>query len=342
MSYKKTLIIGIGLIGGSFAKAIRNNKLSTEIIAFDLDSDAIEMAQSDKVIDAGFVDLRYLEDELNSFDLIVIATPLSSYEAIFAKINKFISPKTVVIDLGSVKDLKIKNTPKNFIPCHPIAGLENNGFEYSTTDLFQNKKFIICAQNSAAQEIAKLITAIGAKPEFMSAKEHDKIFALTSHLPQFLSFLTTELSPKNIKDEFLQKAFRLDNSNTEIWSDIFAANEENLEKFYLEFFGNLEKICAKNEKEIFQIMKDLTTNDKAPQNCEWNFIETNFTAILFRLAVVASYLQIREIKKFQAHGGTGFKDFTSIISLLNFDKEKMTALIKTNQKQLQKLLKSIS
>jgi len=342
MSYKKTLIIGTGLIGGSFAKALRSNKLSAEIIACDLDNDSVEMAKSDGTIDGGFSDLRYLEDELNSFDLIVIATPLSSYEGIFSKINKFISPKAIVIDLGSVKDLAIKNTPKNFVPCHPIAGSENSGFEYSAADLFQNKKFIICTQNSTAQEIAKLISAIGAKPEFMSAKEHDKIYALTSHLPQFLSFLTTELSPKNIKGEFLQKAFRLDNSDPEIWTDIFAANEENLEKFYLEFFENLEKICEKNEKEIFQAIKDLTTNDNVPQDCDFDFIAENFSEILFRLAVVTSYLQIAEIKKFQPHAGSGFKDFTSIISVVNFDKEKITALIQSNKKPLQKLFKSIS
>jgi prephenate dehydrogenase len=336
MPFKKTLIIGIGLIGGSFAKALQKHKLSDQIIACDFDEDAIDLAKSENIINSGFTDLKYIEDELDSFDLIVVATPLSYYEEIFAQIS---SAKALTIDLGSVKDFKFKKSPKNFIPCHPIAGLENSGFEYSDADLFKDKKFIICKESS---NISELIKKIGAKAEFLEAKKHDIIYALVSHLPQFLSFLTKEFSPQELREEFLHKAFRLDNSAPEIWEDIFEMNEINLEKFYLEFFDNLEKNCQKNPEEIFKLLKSVNLNNESPENCSFEAIEENFAEILPRLIVILSYLQIAEIKKFLPYAGSGFRDFISLIAITNFDKEKIVDLIGANKKHLSKFLKSLS
>lgn len=329
MPFKKTLIIGIGLIGGSFTKALRKHSLTDEIIACDFDEDSLELAKIENIIDEGFSDLIFLEDELNKFDLIVVATPLSSYEEIFSQLAKV---KAKVIDLGSVKDFKFAKMPQNFIPCHPIAGLENSGFEYSDANLFKDKKFIICKTD---KEIENLVTKIGAKCEFLDSKKHDEIYALVSHLPQFLSFLTKDFSPEKLDDEFLQKAFRLDNSDPEIWEDIFAMNEKNLEKFYIKFFDNLEKNCQKNAQELSQEILKFSSNSESEF--------TSFSSdILPRLIVVLSYLQIAEIKKFENYAGSGFRDFTSPILRTNFDKEKIRDLIAKNQKHLSKLLNSIS
>jgi prephenate dehydrogenase len=336
MPFKKTLIIGIGLIGGSFAKTLKKHSLTNEIIACDFDEDSLELAKTENVINEGFSDLIFLEDELSKFDLIVVATPLSSYEEIFSQIANV---KAKVIDLGSVKDFKFKKMPQNFIPCHPIAGLENSGFEYSDADLFKDKKFIICKED---KEIENLITKIGAKCEFLDSKKHDEIYALVSHLPQFLSFLTKDFSPEKLDNEFLQKSFRLDNSDPEIWEDIFAMNEKNLEKFYIEFFDNFEKNCQKNADEITKEISESSSYFKASVNFSMDLVCNNFDKILPRLIVVLSYLQISEIRKFSTYAGTGFKDFTSPILLTNFDKEKIGALIEKNKKHLSKLLKSIS
>ncbi len=244
--FQKTLIVGLGLIGGSFAKALRQHKISAEIFAFDLDLESIDLAKNDGVINGGADNFLMLE---HTFDLIVIAAPLAAYEEIFAEISEAISPKTIVIDLGSLKnfitEILPKNLAQNFVACHPIAGSEKNGFENSDAQLFLGKKFVICptAKNDleAVKKVENLAKEIGCSVELVDAKKHDEIYALVSHLPQFLSFLTKEFSPKNIKDEFFKTAFRLDDSDPEIWADIFELNDENMEKFYVEFFDALEK-----------------------------------------------------------------------------------------------------
>lgn len=355
MPFKKTLIIGLGLIGGSFAKAIRKAKISKEIFAVDLELEEIELAKNDGVIDGGFDELTFLEDEISTFDLIVIATPLSAYEEIFFALKNV---DVLVMDLGSIKNFNFKNKPKNFVPCHPIAGSENNGFEHASADLFSGRKFVICAQNSAAKKVEEIVRKIGAIPEFIEAKKHDEIFALVSHLPQFLSFLTKEFSPKNIENEFFKKAFRLDNSSPEVWKDIFSMNEKNLEKFYLEFFENLEKNInspltninppltpALSHKEIGS--KDgLNSTPPLLVGEGWGegnkFLEENFAAIFFRTLVVKSFLEIQKIKTFQTYAGQGFRDFTSIISVLNFDEKNLQNLIKKNQQKIQKFFDLIS
>ncbi|OFW80483.1 MAG: hypothetical protein A2887_05100 [Alphaproteobacteria bacterium RIFCSPLOWO2_01_FULL_40_26] len=349
MSFKKTLIIGLGLIGGSFAKALR--RASKKIFAVDSDFDAVELAKAEGVIENGFDDLTHFEDELHEFDLIVIATPLFAYEEIFSALQNV---KSLVIDLGSVKDFKYKNLPQNFIPCHPIAGSENSGFEHSCADLFSGQKFVICKENKIVENLAK---KIGAIPQFLDAKKHDEIFALISHLPQFLSFLTKEFSPKNIKDKFFQTAFRLDNSNPEIWEDIFEMNQKNLEKFYLKFFENLEKNidrprnkCGVTKSRHKQYHPALVACHPALVACHpalvachpalvAGSIEENFAAISFRVLVVKSYLEIPEIETFSNYAGKGFKDFTSIIAIEN---NLNPELIEKNQQKIQKFFKIIS
>lgn len=339
MAFKKTLIIGLGLIGGSFAKALRKANLSEEIFASDLDDEMLDVAKALNIIEDGYDDLTFFDEEFLEFDLVVIATPLSEYAEIFETLAGKLSPSCIIIDLGSIKNLRIKNLPKNFVPCHPIAGLEISGFENSDPDLFVGKKFIICPENrdkNSVDAIADLAKKIGAVPELLEAKKHDEIFALVSHLPQFLSFLTRDLAPKNIKDDFFKKAFRLDNSNPEIWSDIFAMNETNLEKFYMKFYENLEELIQNPEENV------KVTTQEFKQRFGENFLEENFAAIFFRTLIVKAYLEIPEIKTFKSYGGSGFQDFTSIISLLDYNYATLVFLAKKNQQDIKKLFDQIS
>ncbi len=344
--FNKTLIIGLGLIGGSFAKAIRKAQISKEIFAFDIDIESIDLAKNDGVIDGGVDELQYIED-LSSFDLIVIATPLSAYEEIFDEIANRVFPKTIVIDLGSLKSFINKILPKNlennFIGCHPIAGSEKINFENSEVDLFLGKKFVICKNPENSNEIIKkvenLAKSIGCDVDFIDADKHDEIYALVSHLPQFLSFLTKEFSPKNIEGDFLNKAFRLDNSDPDIWADIFELNEENLEEFYLEFFDNLEEEISIVKHSQFALPNQAS---QSFTDYEIQYFEENFAPIFFRALIVLSYLKIPAIKNFKIHAGSGFKDFTSIIEILNFAPEKLQNLISKNQKKILNLFSSIS
>lgn len=340
--FNKILVIGLGLIGGSFARALKKHKIADKIFAFDLNKNSIDAAKELHIID-GFAALNV---DISSFDLIVLAVPLSKYNEIILEIADKISPKAILIDLGSIKELKIKNKlSKNFIPCHPIAGSDKTGFENSTENLFSNKKFIICPENCdeiSVKKIENLIKEIGANVEFLSAKKHDEIYALVSHLPQFLSFLTKEFSPTEISDEFFTKAFRLDNSDPEIWSDIFKLNQKNIEKYYLEFFDNLaesmEDIAALDLKKLLQ---ELDFVKKEQVKFDEEFLTKNFAAIFFRAISVASFLKIKDIEKFKSFSGPGFQDFTSITSILNLEKNSLSNLIKKHQKEILKIFETL-
>jgi len=330
MLFNKTLIIGLGLIGGSFAKTLRKNNLSAQIIGCDIDEEAINLASLEKVIDNGFGDLQVLSaEELNEFDLIVIAAPLAAYEEIFEEISK---TKSLVIDLGSVKNFDFQNSPQNFVPCHPIAGLENAGFENSRDDLFENKKFIICKKD---EKVSQLIKEIGAQEEFLESEKHDEIYALVSHLPQFLSFLTAKFSPENITNDFVKNAFRLDYSDGEIWGDIFAMNEENVEKFYIEFFENIMEVAENN---FIKINQDFSSQEATKINLE----DIASKEILVRLIVVLSYLKIKKINEFSSFAGSGFRDFTSLALQVNFDERSVNLLLQEHKEFFEKFIQSIS
>ena len=133
-TYQKTLIIGLGLLGGSIAKSFRKYNISQNIFAFDVDIDAIELAKEQKIIDKFIL----LDDDLSDFDLIAICVPLNQYQSVFSKISNKINPQALIFDIGSVKDFKFKNIPQKFVPCHPIAGGTESGFENSNENLFSS------------------------------------------------------------------------------------------------------------------------------------------------------------------------------------------------------------
>ena len=338
--FNKTLIIGLGLIGGSFAKALREHDISEEIFACDLNKESLLDAKSQKIIDGEFA----IDSDLSGFDFIVIATPLSFYKEIFDKIKKTVSKRTIIIDLGSLKNFNIpKELSNNFVGCHPIAGSQENGFEVSDVNLFLEKKFVICPQEENSKIIANLATRIGARVEFMEAKKHDEIYALVSHLPQFISFLTKEISPKNIKDNFFKNAFRLNDSAPEIWEDIFKMNQANLEKFYINFFENLAEIME--QLDDGKKIQDLSINNSSNLDLidfDEDYFIANFAEIFFRSIIVASYLQIPQIKTYQESAGKGFTDFTSIINILNYQPEKLQNLFEKNRAKIFKFFDLIS
>lgn len=346
----KILIIGLGLIGGSFAKALRHKNVAAEIWAFDTNIETINLAKKSGAIN-GFA---VLDHGLKDFDLIVIATPLAFYQDILEKISEINPQNSTIIDLGSLKEPVLKKLPQNlqenFVACHPIAGSDKSGFENSSLDLFIDKKFVICKGKNTSEKSIKIVenlaNKIAAKPDFIDAKVHDQIYALVSHLPQFLSFLTKEFSPKKQENDFIKTAFRLDNSAPELWEDIFKMNEKNLEKFYFEFFDNLtnfaKKIENNNYSELLLDLKNIVAfSNKNSEIPDFKgFAEQS--SIIFRLFIVASYLQIDKIGGLQNYAGSGFKDFTSIISILKSDQTLLLQTLKTEQKNILSLIKKIS
>lgn len=328
----KIAIIGLGLIGGSFAKACRKFDLVEEIYAFNRSPESINLAKEEGII----VDGITLDTDLSDFDLVVLACPLASYKDILQTIN--IGDNTTLIDLGSVKHNMLPNKP-NIIGCHPIAGSDKTGFANGDSDLFIDKKFLICAQDAHLEklELVKTIAKkIGCHVELIDSQKHDEIYALLSHLPQFLSFVSAEFCPTDLDDPFFQKAFRLNNSSPKIWQEIFDLNGQNIEKFYAEFFEHLADLVEDLEEERFDnILQYKPTNDaRFDPIC----LGEHFPEIFFRLMIVISYLKIRKIGQYQDYCGSGFKDFTSITSILNSPELKQ--LIAINYDDILDILES--
>ena len=185
-------------------------------------------------------------------------------------------------------------------------------------------------------------------PNFIEAQKHDEIYGLVSHLPQFLSFLCTEFSLKNIENNFFKNAFRLDDSNPEIWKDIFDLNQKYLQVFYEEFFDNLENYIENLKNfNINQTLEDKDfkgfIDDKIIfDNSTEQFFEKNFEVIFFRFLMILSLLKINKIQSFKNYGGQGFIDFISIINIVKINDSKINFLLQKNYSKITNFFKNIS
>jgi len=193
---KKVCIIGIGLIGGSLAKAINKTQQSEIVFGFGRDKSRLEKAQKSNVIDQYSTDIG---EALNGANMVIIATPVGSYESILMEMKPHIVEGMVISDVGSTKVSVIEAVKSvfdgaldNFIPAHPIAGKEKVGFEASDADLFVNRKVIITPLENNNPESIKILTkmweGVGAEVDFMTPQSHDELLGMTSHLPHMLAF----------------------------------------------------------------------------------------------------------------------------------------------------------
>jgi len=193
---KKVCIIGIGLIGGSLAKAIKKTNQSEIVFGYGRDEECLERAQKSNLIDQYSADIG---EALDGANMVIIATPVGSYESILKEMKPHISEDMVISDVGSTKVSVLEAVKAvfdgvldNFIPAHPIAGKEKSGFEVSDANLFVNKKVIITPLENNNPESIKILTKmweeIGAEVDFMTAQSHDDLLGMTSHLPHMLAF----------------------------------------------------------------------------------------------------------------------------------------------------------
>ena len=193
---KKVCIIGIGLIGGSLAKAINKTHQSEIVFGFGRDKSRLEKAQKSNVIDQYSTDIG---EALDGSNMVIIATPVGSYESILRLMKPHIVKDMIISDVGSTKVSVIEavkkvfgNTLDNFIPAHPISGKEKVGFEVSDADLFVDKKVIITPHENNNPDSIKILVnmwkEVGAEVDFMTPQSHDDLLGMTSHLPHMLAF----------------------------------------------------------------------------------------------------------------------------------------------------------
>ena len=277
--FKKICIIGCGLIGSSLARAIKKNNLAEKIVSSNR-SDAVNKKVIElKIVDDSSSDTKKMAD---GSDLVVIATPLSSYEDVISKIKNSLKNGVILTDVGSVKENIInlieKNIPESisWIPSHPIAGTEESGPEAGFSELFQNRWCILTPSKKAKEKDINLLQTfwekVGSKVDIMEAKQHDYILSITSHIPHLIAYNIVNTS-LNIQDEKestivkysaggLRDFTRIAASNPIMWRDVFIQNKKNTSKMIDQFIKNLEDLKKMIENEDGKKLEQIFTKTK--------------------------------------------------------------------------------
>jgi len=277
--FKKVCVIGCGLIGSSVARAIKKNNLSTKIVSSNR-SDAVNKKVIElKIVDDSSSDTKKMA---SGSDLIIIATPLSSYENVISKIKDSLKNGTILTDVGSVKENVInlveKAVPENvsWISSHPIAGTEESGPEMGFSELFENRWCILTPSKKAKEKDIKLLETfwkkIGSKVDIMEAKQHDYILSVTSHIPHLIAYnivnMTLDLQDKKesgiVKYSAggLRDFTRIAASNPIMWRDIFIQNKKNTSKMINKFIENLEDLKKAIENEDGKKLEEIFIKTK--------------------------------------------------------------------------------
>ena len=271
--FNKISIIGCGLIGSSILRAIVEKKLASKISAYDKSSKAADYLKKNFSIEV----CNNISNVVKDSDLVIIASPLSSYKEILLSIQSNLKENVILTDTGSAKkevnkiisNLNLKNV--NWIASHPIAGTEYSGPEAGFATLFNNRWCILSADKRASKdkinELEKFWSNLGSKVKSMSFEDHDYILSLTSHLPHAVAYSIVKTAINNedkFKDDVIQYSAgglrdftRIAASDPLMWKDIFIDNSDNILKVLDNYSKNLEEIKNaiknKDSKKLLEI-----------------------------------------------------------------------------------------
>ena len=273
--FNKILIIGCGLIGSSILRAVIDKKISKKIYILEKSKKNISKI---KKINSNLKFLNKVDKNVSGINFVILCTPMSEYEKIILKLNNFLSPHTLLTDVGSTKknllELKNKRLNKklNWIMSHPISGSEVSGPDHGSKNLFKKKWCIIIKDKNkkALLKISKFWKKIGSKIVFMQSDEHDKIFSMTSHLPHLIAYnlikTAQDFQKKNKKNIIkfsaggLRDFSRTAASNEIMWRDVFFSNKSNMIKVIEMFIKNLnglkKNIKFSEDKKLIKILKN--------------------------------------------------------------------------------------
>ena len=257
---RRLCIVGVGLIGGSLARALRQAGAVEEVVGSSRQQENLERA-----VELGVID-RYDTDPAQAVqgaDMVVVAVPLGSMEKVLRAVAPGIAGDAVVTDAGSAKGSVIKavrsafgKLPDNVVPGHPIAGTEKSGVEASFAELFQRRRVILtptpCNSRPAVDRVRSMWELTGAEVVEMDADHHDEILAATSHLPHVLAYaLVDALARMEDRVEIFRYAAggfrdftRIASSDPVMWHDICLANREAILNVLARFQDDLDKLTA--------------------------------------------------------------------------------------------------
>jgi len=254
---KRLAVIGVGLIGGSFALGLKKARAVAHVVGVGRNPANLEVAMQRGIIDSIASDAAAAGRDA---DLVLVAAPVGQYPQIFSSLRE---TKALITDAGSTKRDVIaaarKALGKNiarFVPGHPIAGAEKSGAAAASAELFRNRRVVLTplAENEedSVSTIQSLWAACGARVSRMDADEHDSVIAAVSHLPHLLAFaLVHEVAQRGNSAELFSFAAggfrdftRIASSHPEMWRDICVANRDRLLDEVSRFSKKLERVKA--------------------------------------------------------------------------------------------------
>ena len=259
----KVGILGLGLIGGSIAKSLKCSSKEVVIAGFDTNRQNANFALENQLIDCLITEIT--EENMDQ-DLVIVAVPISELEDIFSQLSK-IKKTFIITDVCSVKEPVIeiakqllKDKLSDFVPGHPISGLELSGPENSEDNLFQDSPVLLTPLEETGKYAIKLVIKIweniGAKPLITDALSHDKFLAATSHIPHVLAYMAMNTVQTLEVEElgyFIGGSFRdltrVAESSPALWGDIFLNNKKNIIDMCQVFMNNLSSFQTMLENE---------------------------------------------------------------------------------------------
>lgn len=276
----KIVIYGVGLIGGSFALALRRAGVAREVVGFGRSRATLEAA-----IQLGIIDRigEHETAEVADADVVLLATPVAQMAAIFARLAPYLGPNTLLTDGGSTKGdvvaaayANLGDKVRQFVPAHPIAGAEKSGASAAQAELYQGKKVVLTPlpenTDAAVASVRLCWELCGASVCELTPQQHDEVFASVSHLPHLLAFaLVHDIAQRDNRDLLLSFAAsgfrdftRIAASSPEMWRDICLANRaallHELNQYSEELIGirhALENGDAAELEKIFRLSSEV-------------------------------------------------------------------------------------
>ncbi len=256
MTFEKVTVIGLGLIGGSLAAALRESGEVGEVFGVERDAESLRFALENGIADAGAPEIG---PGISGSEIVVVSTYVDTIARVAGEVSGSVSPGTVVCDVGSVKASivrEMENAPRNirFVGAHPIAGKETSGVMESDPGLFSGKRCVVTPVESTSPEalsmVKKLFSLVGSEVVEMDPESHDEVFSLVSHLPHAVAYSLVSAvalrgGERNLFDFSgggLADFTRIAGSSPEMWAGIFIENRDALLDAIRGFAGKLGEI----------------------------------------------------------------------------------------------------
>ena len=264
--------IGLGLIGGSIAKALKKNIPDCFISAYDINSESLELAIKDQIVNKA---ARNIDDSFHTCDFIFLCAPVQKNDNNLLSVKEFMKPDCILTDVGSVKTnihehIKAAGLEHNFIGGHPMAGSERFGYANSKASLLENAYYILTPTEHTSPEqleaYKQLVLQTGAIPLILDYKQHDYVTAAISHLPHVIAASLVNLVRDSDSEEGIMKMVaaggfkditRIASSSAQMWQQICLTNTDNISTLLNDYIRSLQEfknsLDSRKENDLYEL-----------------------------------------------------------------------------------------